>query len=142
MMHRMTLRTTERLFWHCGAHTSKPKNRRLDADSADTLLPKPAVFRGMWSQEGAACDYPTTGPPREEGGGAREGRRLCAASGGANRTGEVGEVGGLLSNARCCPLLSLPGSGEIDYTEFGPSSCHSFFRVLLGLCGLCALLTP
>ena len=33
---KMTLLTTERLLWHCGAHTAEPKNRNMWADSADS----------------------------------------------------------------------------------------------------------
>ena len=32
----MTLLAIEQLFWHCGAHTPKPKNRPNQADSADS----------------------------------------------------------------------------------------------------------
>ena len=42
------LLTTERLFWHRGAHTAEPKHRPHGADSADSLLPKSAVFCGTW----------------------------------------------------------------------------------------------
>ena len=38
---RMTLLTTERLFWHSEYHTAKPK-------SADSLSPKSAVFYDTW----------------------------------------------------------------------------------------------
>ena len=44
---RMTLLTTERLLWHCGAHTAEPKNRPNQADSADSLSPKHCVFGGL-----------------------------------------------------------------------------------------------
>ena len=43
----MTLLTTERVFWHCGAHTAKPTSAPRDhRNSADPLLPK---SNGFWT---------------------------------------------------------------------------------------------
>ena len=59
---RMTLLTTERLFWRCGAHTAEPKSRRHVVDSADCVLPKSAVFCGMWCIPGRSpCHTNTAG---------------------------------------------------------------------------------
>ena len=60
MVIRLTLLTTERLVWHCGAPNAKPKHGPPGADSADSVLPQKLLFLcGTWVTDAAARSYGT-----------------------------------------------------------------------------------